>query len=29
MLQEMVDKDLIGATGRVTHEDARNIFIPN
>ena len=29
MLQEMVDNDLIGATGRVTHTDARNIFVPS
>jgi acetyl-CoA C-acetyltransferase len=28
MLQEMVDNDLIGATGRVTHEAGRNIFTP-
>ena len=28
LLQEMVDRDFIGATGRVVHGDGRNIFTP-
>jgi acetyl-CoA C-acetyltransferase len=29
ILQELVDYDLIGATGRVAHRDTRNIFVPS
>lgn len=28
LLQDMVDRDLIGGTGRVTHDNGRNIFVP-
>ena len=27
-LQEMVDNDLMGASGRVTHKDGRNVLVP-
>jgi acetyl-CoA C-acetyltransferase len=29
LLQEMVDRDLMGAPGRVAHRDGRNIFTPD
>ena len=28
LLQEMVDRDLIGSSGRVRHGDGRNVFVP-
>ena len=28
LLQEMVDKDLIGASGRVSNKDGRNVLVP-
>ena len=28
LLQEMVDRDMIGAAGRVTSKDGRNVFVP-
>ena len=28
LLQDMVDRDLIGEAGRVTHADGRNVFAP-
>jgi acetyl-CoA C-acetyltransferase len=28
LLREMVERDLMGAAGRVTHEQGRNIFVP-
>jgi acetyl-CoA C-acetyltransferase len=28
LLREMVERDMIGAAGRVTHHDGRNVFLP-
>jgi len=29
LLREMVDRDMVGASGNVTHQDGRNHFVPN
>jgi acetyl-CoA C-acetyltransferase len=28
LLREMVERDMLGAAGKVAHEDGRNIFTP-
>jgi acetyl-CoA C-acetyltransferase len=28
LLREMVERDMIGVAGRVTHQDGRNVFLP-
>jgi acetyl-CoA C-acetyltransferase len=28
LLSQMVDRDMVGASGRVTHHDGRNVFVP-
>jgi acetyl-CoA C-acetyltransferase len=29
LLREMVERDMVGAGGQVTHQDGRNVFVPN